>query len=155
MMFEKLYGIESSDYDPDNPWKAYRMVGKFQSKTRNTPIIRYAEVILNYAEAKFRLGDKAIARKYLNKIPKHRNAKTYDAPITIDDILLERRKELAMEGHYYWTLMRTKQDIERTDMRRAIDANQVTVPYGNHKLALPIPIEEIDANPNMKQNEGY
>lgn len=132
----------------------YRVTGKYPDRYKNIPVIRYAEVILNYAEAQARLGNSATALLYLNKIPAHRNASSY-ATASINNILLERRKELAMEGLYYWQLMRTGQDIVRTDMRPEVNAFEVTVPYGSYKLAFPIPSEEIQANPNIKQNTGY
>ena len=99
------------------------------------------------------MGDRATALTYLNKIPQHRNADTY-SQATLDNILLERRKELAMEGHYYWTLLRYGKDIDR-NMRPGLDAEEVHKEFGNFKLAWPIPIGELDANPNMKQNQGY
>lgn len=149
-----LYGTEVTEADGASDRINYRVTGKFQSQYKNTPVIRYAEVILNYAEAQARLGNAAEALVYLNMIPSNRNAATY-AIASIDNILLERRKELAMEGHYYWQLMRTGQGIERTGMRQSVSSNEVTVPYGDHKLAYPIPIQEMDANPNMQQNVGY
>lgn len=151
---KELYGIETTDDDPGRPYTAYRMVGKYQSRLRNTPVIRYAGVILIYAEAEAQLGNAITALTYLNKIPANRNASLY-AVASVDNILLERRKELAMEGLYYWQRLRTGKDIERTNMRPTIESNEVSVPYGNYKLAYPIPVQEIDANPNLEQNQGY
>ncbi len=162
---KKLYGIESDTtdgydvgHDGKRPWNAYRMAGKYQSRLKNTPVIRYAEVILIYAEAEARTGNLTTALTYLNKIPAHRNADLYTAVAQdklIDKILLERRMELAFEGHYYWDLLRTGQNIERTDMRPKLQSNEVSVPYGNYELAYPIPVQELDANPNLQQNTGY
>lgn len=149
-----LYGSEVTEADAASNRINYRVTGKFPSPYKNTPVIRYAEVILNYAEAQARLGNTAEALTYLNMIPSNRNAITYTTA-SIDNILLERRKELAMEGLYYWQLLRTGKDITRTGMRSSISSNEVTVPYGNPRLAYPIPLQEIDANPNIEQNAGY
>ncbi|HEX6982917.1 MAG TPA: RagB/SusD family nutrient uptake outer membrane protein [Balneolaceae bacterium] len=153
-----LYGTEVTSADGASARVNYRVVAKFQDQYKNTPVIRYAEVILNYAEAQARLGNLVEALTYLNMIPSNRNATTYTAvtqAALVDNILLERRKELAMEGLYYWQLMRTGQGITRTGMRQDVSSNEVTVPYGNPRLAYPIPIQEMDANPNMQQNAGY
>ncbi len=138
----------------DNQRIKYRVTGKYPSRFIDIPVIRYAEVILTYAEAQFRLGDAATALEFLNKIPLHRDADPY-AVATLDNILLERRKELAMEGHFYWDLLRTGQSIRRAKMRPLVSTQEVVVSFGNYHLALPIPDEEILANPNIEQNVGY
>jgi len=60
----------------------------------------------------------------------------------IDAILLERRVELAFEGHRLTDLQRRGLDVRGT----AWDAP---------KLVFPIPQSQIDANDNISQNEGY
>lgn len=60
----------------------------------------------------------------------------------IDAILLERRVELAFEGDRFYTLKRRGLDIDGF----AADANEIT---------FPIPQGELDANPDMDQNDGY
>lgn len=123
-----------------------RNIGKYPDRTSNVDVIRYEEVILNLAEAKFELGE-ADALDYLNMIPEHRNANTYST-ITKENILEERREEFAFEGLYYWDLLRTGQDIVRTgDL-------PINVPYGDFRLAYPIPFVELDAN-SLVQNPGY
>lgn len=123
-----------------------RNIGKYPDRSSNVDVIRYEEVVLNLAEAKFELGD-ADALSYLNMIPEHRNANTYST-ITKENILEERREEFAFEGLFYWDLLRTQQDIVRADDL------PVTVPYGDFRLAYPIPFVELDAN-SLEQNPGY
>jgi len=64
--------------------------------------------------------------------------------VTLDDILLERRLELAHEG------------FKLHDVKR-LKLNVGTLPYNDPKLVYPIPAREIAANPKLKdqQNEGY
>lgn len=118
----------------------------------NIPVIRYEEVILNYAEALFELGETGLngddALTYLNMVPNHRNADTYDA-ISKDNILQERRKELCFEGFRFHDLARTGRDIP------ILDSEHPGPSYGNYRYAFPIPEEEINANKNMVQNQGY
>ncbi len=62
---------------------------------------RYAEVLLNAAEAAFELGQAAVAAGYMNQV-RARAGLTIPltpAQITFDRIVHERRVELAFEGH--------------------------------------------------------
>ena len=65
---------------------------------------------------------------------------------TVTNILTERRKELAFEGHILYDLKRTGNGVVRTD-----DAG-ANVPFPDNRWAFPIPKSECDANPNMVQN---
>lgn len=116
----------------------------------NIPLVRYEEVILNYAEALFESGDKE-ATAQLNLLATNRGVEHYTT-VTKADILSERRKELMFEGFIFDDLMRTKQGIPRVSTQQSA---QYPIRYGDTRLALPIPIHEINANPNMEQNKGY
>ena len=103
------------------------------------PIIRLSEVYLTAAECAFRNNDKTKAVEYLNDLVKNRTTTeaslaTVDN-ITLERILIERRKELIGEGQRY----KEAQSFDR-DYFKAIAA---------------IPQAEINANPNIKQNTGY
>ncbi len=115
----------------------------------NIPVIRYEEIILNYAEALFETGGDAAAQ--LNKLTAERGAAAYTS-VTKDDIINERRKELIFEGFRYDDLLRTGKSIEKVEVEQAIIE---TIPYGDYRMAFPIPQDEIDANSNMVQNDGY
>lgn len=128
-----------------------RNMGKYPNLSANIIVIRYEEVVLNYAEALFELGDTAEALNWLNEIPEARNAMLYDS-VTKENILLERRKEFIFEGLYYWDLLRTGMDIEKVSPLQNITE---TIPYGDYRLAYPIPLSELDANSSMEQNPGY
>lgn len=130
-----------------------RNMAKYPDREANIPVIRYEEVILNYAEALHRQStpDDAEALIQLNKIPANRNATPY-AAINLDNILEERRKEFIFEGLYYWDLLRNGMDIEKVDTQQNITE---TIEYGDFRLAYPIPLIELDANSNMEQNPGY
>lgn len=71
--------------------------------------MRYAEVLLNYAEAVVEsdLGDETIAAKAINDIRK-RAGHTQDITLTVDNVLRERRIELAFENKRYWDLIRRR-----------------------------------------------
>jgi starch-binding outer membrane protein, SusD/RagB family len=72
--------------------------------------MRLAEIYLNYAEAvaESGLGDATLAQKCLNDIRK-RAAHTDEIPLTVPNVLKERRVELLFEDHRYWDLMRRRE----------------------------------------------
>ena len=70
---------------------------------------RYAEVLLNYAEAvaESGTGDAVVAAKAINDIRK-RAAHTADIPLTLENVLRERRVELVYENKRIWDLVRRR-----------------------------------------------
>jgi len=123
--------------------------------TENIPVIRLAEVYLNRAEARAKSGNAAGAQEDLNTIRQRANsaaaAVTATGEALIAEILKERRIELAFEGHGVLDATRNKQGIVRDDCTSTV----CNIAYPNDRFVLPIPIEEMDVNPNMVQNPGY
>ena len=60
----------------------------------------------------------------------------------------ERRVELAFEGHRFFDLKRLGLDIVKA-------APVQNLNFTDFRLLAPIPIREIQANANLKQNTGY
>ncbi|HKZ67882.1 MAG TPA: RagB/SusD family nutrient uptake outer membrane protein, partial [Chitinophagaceae bacterium] len=69
---------------------------------------RYAEVLLNAAEAAFELGQTTLAADYMNQVRTRAGITTPLTPadITFDRIVHERRVELAFEGHTLYDMKR-------------------------------------------------
>ncbi|WP_316739341.1 RagB/SusD family nutrient uptake outer membrane protein [Pedobacter aquatilis] len=69
---------------------------------------RYAEVLLNAAEASFEMGDLAAAASYLKPVRDRAGLTTAlsGTQITFDRIVHERKVELAFEGHELWDMKR-------------------------------------------------
>ncbi len=131
-----------------------RNMGKYPTNANfdyDIPLIRYEEVILNYAEALYHLGDATNALIYLNKITANRNANPYTV-VNEDNILKERRRELCFEGFRFDDLARTHRDIP---LVQPLQQTHGGPKYGSYNYAFPIPIAEINANSNMTQNKGY
>ena len=141
-------------YEPLSPRPtALRNMAKFPGLNGydNIPLIRYEEVILNYAEALFETNGDALTQ--LNKITSNRGAAPYTAAtVTKDNIINERRKELIFEGFRYDDLLRTGKSIVKFSIQQNIAS---TIPYGDHRMTWAIPKAEINANSNMVQNTGY
>lgn len=134
----------------------------------NIPMLRLSEIYLSAAEAAFKLGKKDIAAKYLNAIIDNRygdkEAQEVTAVnITLQRILIERRKELVGEGQRFFDAVRNNETITRytnaEDQGWHDDLEKPVQSYNRDyfKALPPIPQDEIDANPAMKgqQNPGY
>ncbi len=77
-----------------------------------------------------------------------------------DAIQFERRVELAFEGHRFFDIKRRGESVTRTNAGDIIDGTGnrpavVVLPAGDHRFQFPIPIDEVNANPNFVQNPGY
>ena len=147
--------FKSPDDDPDLYWtKKYNGKGKGTPDTNNTIILRLSEMYLNRAEALVNGANIAgvSAVNDLNVITSNRGAETYKSAGR-EDVFVERRKELAWEGHLLFDLSRLGRPLERNDYTG--DAINKNIDYPNYKWALPISQAELDVNPNLVQNPGY
>lgn len=141
----------------------------------NNKVIRYADVLLMYAEACCELGDatslnkaKAALEIVRNRarngnssiLPAFPNYKSYSDSQTDlrNAIRHERRVELGMEGHRWFDLVRwgiaaeVMTEYLKTETQAVKDNSSVFV-KGKHEL-FPIPAAELNINP-MAQNNGY
>lgn len=112
-------------------------------------LMRYADVVLMYIECLVRQGQAglAAANEDFQKIRTRAGLEPIAAAdLTLDNLLIERQHELALET---WT----RNDLVRfgkyLDAWWAKDAGQ------DYMLLLPIPSEMIGSNPNLGQNDGY
>ena len=126
--------------------------------TRDDPfnVIRYAEVALTIAEAAARTGDLTTATTQLNSI----RVRAGLAPTTattaadlINDILLQRRLELAYEGNYWFDLRRTNTIQSRLGTVPPANPNAYNQTYRN---LFPIPFREVNLSQGLiAQNPNY
>ena len=76
-------------------------------RLNNIIIMRYAEVLLNYAECLIRTGKASDATQYLNMIQNRAGSKTVTSgAATIEDLMKEKSFELWFEGCRYQDLLR-------------------------------------------------
>lgn len=75
------------------------------ASSQNYIIWRFAEILLDYAEIDWYAGRREDARKKVNRI-RQRVGMPELQSITLDDILNERRVEMAFEKTTYWDLIR-------------------------------------------------
>ena len=117
-------------------------------------VLRMSEVYLIAAEAAQRSGDEVQALTRLNALMAQRDASKVYASIgaqLLEDIITERRKELAFEGDRFYDLNRLQRTIDRVGGIYSLR----NIPYSNTFRWGPIPQSERDANPNISQNPGY
>lgn len=131
------------------------------------PIIRYAEILLTYAEARIQTkGWDAEVQSALNdlrdrcgmpEVPKTMPSKE----VALDFVRNERRIELAAEGHRYDDIRRYGVEYCKQVMNGTVYAPNgyklVTMTWGDRLMLMPIPQTAMDLNPLLKndQNPGY
>jgi tetratricopeptide (TPR) repeat protein len=117
--------------------------GKWNNLFGNVGILRLAEMHLIRAECNQRLSTAIGATPLQDYNAVHTRAGLSAVnSVNLDDILFERRLELAHEGFKIHDMKRLKQSVG-------------VLPYNADKLVFPIPQREINANSNLKQNPGY
>lgn len=159
--------------DGNESWTGYsyrKMVSltpyKDESSVEDYPTIRYAEVLLTFAEARImNVGWDGEVTAVLNKI--RTRAGMPDVPTSLNSteainfIRNERRIELAGEGHRYEDIRRYGNDYAQNAMSGTTYApNGYTVvrkEWNSRLMLMPIPQAAIDLNPNLSkdQNPGY
>lgn len=184
-----LPGGMDSNEGPIYPW-TYSRTGYYVRKfcdesishpnatdNGNSPFIycRYAEILLNYAEAKYFLGDEVTCRQYINMIRSRSGVNM--PPVTESGTALltrlqhEDQIEFAFEEHRYFDVRRWKIApivLNIPGKRMSIIKNlttgvktytivdfQPTRAFYDRNYLVPIPQHEIEKNPLLKQNPGY
>ena len=143
--------------DPD-PTKAvaFQKLWDKSAKTNggegtSIPILRYADVLLMYAEASNEAGNGPTAEAFaaLNKV-RTRAGLTALSGLTYQSfkeaVWLERRLELVFKGHRRFDLVRTGRLLDAVKAETSFNRNPTIQPF--HVL-LPIPQLDRDANPNL------
>lgn len=123
------------------------------------PIFRLADAYLMRAEANFRLGKVALAVADINVIRERaygdNSGDITAADLDLDFILDERGREFYYEAQRRTDLIRfgkfTDGDYNWQWKGGAFNGTATSA----HMNLFPIPGDEISANPNLKQNEGY
>lgn len=135
----KFQDTPFTDGDADNNW----------------PVLRYADVLLMYAEAVNATdGPTTVAYDALNAVRKR--AKLTALPIGLSKAAFalalerERQVELAFEGHRWFDLVRTGREVA------VMNAHFKAPVVQDFNAVFPIPQTQIDINPSgIKQNPGY
>jgi len=151
----------------DYAWRKYT-IGKYDPlliSNRNAPLnwkmLRYAEVLLIYAEAENEAdGPVTEVHDAVNRVRSRVGMPDLPAGLSKDEmrerIYNERRVELCSEGTRLEDLIRwrkLKEVMERKHLNQGV--NYVIANFDEFRYLWPIHQQEIDVNPNLEQNPGY
>ncbi|MCF8227027.1 MAG: RagB/SusD family nutrient uptake outer membrane protein [Bacteroidales bacterium] len=163
ILYDGCPQFDGMDYDPGYSTTGYNLrkflVTKSVTATsdnspQNFPVLRYADVQLMKAEALNNLDRTSEAEAPLNEV----RARAGLAAVSglsqsefKEVVLHERRIELAFEGQRWFDLIRVDGGQWGLDFLHSIGRVNATVKH----LLFPIPLKEIESNPNLVQNPGY
>lgn len=140
------HGLKFVDLTAENP----------RDGSINFTVLRYADVLLMYAEALNESGNGTEAENYLNMVRNRAGLGDLEGlsqEAMRQAIAQERRVELAYEAHRWFDLVRTGRAQEVINAYYAGKGLNFSV--ASHELILPIPRREIEINPALEQNPGY
>ncbi|MBE9585810.1 RagB/SusD family nutrient uptake outer membrane protein [Mucilaginibacter sp. JRF] len=172
---DAIYAGTKTGYYSNKMLDPEAVPNSFNQSDRCIPLIRYAEVLLSYAEAINELNGPAEAYAPVEQIRMRAGLNPYQLPVGLTKeqmrsaIQHERRIELAFEGHRFWDVRRWKlgntQDVQltglevkRTGAGALVGYNRVNVRKHGFKPALylwPLPSGEVAKSPLTLQNPGY
>jgi len=127
--------------------------GKWQNQFGNVTTMRMAELYLIRAECNVRLSSTTgdTPANDINRLRSRAGLADIASP-TLNDVLLERKLELAQEGQALADFKRTKGDFYRLN---GGDGLVDGFAWDDPELVFPIPDREIKVNSNLTQNDGY
>lgn len=140
--------------------------GEYTRTPFEFPLIRLGDVILMLAEAYNEIGQPSRAVEEINKIrtragmPALNSGPAWLAATSVEDvrerIVRERAFELMGEGQRYWDLRRWGR-LEQTvkDARDIFGDLMYQRSYQPRHELWPVPLVELDRNPNLVQNPGW
>ncbi len=153
--------------DTHYAWRKYTVAKNdpLLLNNRNAPLnwkmLRYAEVLLIYAEAKNE-ADGPVSEVYnaVNRVRNRVGMPNLPSGLTKDQmrerIYNERRVELCSEGNRLEDLIRwrrLKEVMEKKHLNQGV--NYQITNFEEFRYLWPIHQQEIDVNPNLVQNPGY
>lgn len=153
------YNTLFTDTDGDE-WECGKFIGSSSTVDmagNDWIVLRYADVLLMYTEAVMAGGESTSDADAVDAYKQIRARAGFDVSsitsVTKDELLLERRIELAYENQRLFDLVRfgvADEVMSAFSVTEEADFN-----YDSDMLLLPIPQSELNMNDNMEQNPGY
>lgn len=161
---------------PNDPLTWYPFVSKYAvphvygSSGLDLPVLRFADIVLLYAEALYenaKTGDALIQlnrvreRAFGNASQNYLTADIANKADFMDKLFLERQLELAYEGERWFDLVRSGKYLNFTSEERPYNpatSTALSVPVATRAALkyFPIPLREIEKAPGvLNQNDGY
>jgi len=123
----------------------------------NFPVIRYADILLLYAEVQNEINGTPTSDAYsaINQVRTRANVPNLTPGLNQSDfrdsVFLERRKEFIQEGQEWFDLVRRG----GTTLVDALHKYPAKAAASSKNILFPIPQVEIQLNPKLTQNPGY
>jgi hypothetical protein len=165
--YYQSYTVDGTTYS--FPWAIYKFFDKGILETglqsgKSFPLLRYADVLLVYAEAQNEAdgGPNETAYAAINRVRERAGL----APLSgltheqfRDAVWKERMWELSAENQTWFDMARTRKAYEAAN-NWFVDLVGYALPttgvaFQNKNLRFPIPLREVQTNPNLEQNPGY
>ncbi|NGF58164.1 RagB/SusD family nutrient uptake outer membrane protein [Parapedobacter sp. SGR-10] len=132
-------------------WEMYKFISKNGTPNLdNVPILRLSEVYLNRAEALYYQGASYYPQALddLNRIRTRAGLSevSLSGNALLEEILMQRRFDLAFEGHRWFDLKRHGRDVMK---------GSGNVLFTDYRILARIPIREANADTELKQNYNY
>lgn len=155
--------FDGQEYDPAYSSTGYNLrkfivpksvAATYDNSPLNFPVLRYADVLLMKAEALNKLNRTSEALAPLNEV-RARAGLSAVSNLSQSEfevkVLHERRMELAFEGQRWFDIIRVDNGQWGLNFLHSIGRMNASEKY----LLFPIPLKEIESNPNLTQNYGY
>ncbi|WP_452222228.1 RagB/SusD family nutrient uptake outer membrane protein [Lacinutrix salivirga] len=157
--FENGYAVTKFKNIDSNGMQGSDSAGDFVDS--DLPLIRLAEIYLNYAEATIRGGggDLSLATTKINELLQRAtggtSANISSGDLTLDFIIDERSKELYWEGQRRTDLIRYNYFTTDAYLWPFKGNEPDGTSVSSFRRLFPLPTSIITTNPNLSQNEGY
>jgi hypothetical protein len=157
--FENGYAVSKFKNIDSNGSQGSDAAGDFVDT--DLPLIRLAEIYLNYAEAALRGGggNVSLAVTKINELRERAFGNTSgnitSGDLTLDFILDERSRELYWEGQRRTDLIRYNYFTSETYLWPFKGDSKNGVGVASYRNLFPLPNNIITTNPNLIQNPGY
>jgi len=162
----------------NNQTGKYRHMAPYEKTIRvngsaiSVPLLRFADILLQYAEALYFTGDEPLARSYFEPVRERVTSGSnsvddltaeYNRGDFIVELLEERSRELCYESKRRIDLFRFNklndaiQALEKKDTGPNTRVRDLQTNWKPYKIWFPIPLRETGLNPNLanNQNPGY
>jgi hypothetical protein len=162
---DAFLGVFQNGKNPNIYYWAKKFVYNITQRNEGSndwPVLRYADVLLMYAEALNNNNKTTEAVAQMN-VTRERAGLPALTGLSKDATQLaieaERRAELCFEGHRWPDLIRWGKEVATMQAFKAkytaIDPIVANMNVSADKKLLPIPLREINLNPKLTQNPGY
>lgn len=149
--------VEDPDRGGEQVFYNLKFNGWHGQNVDHIPVVRLAEMYLIRAEANFEnsssVGNSPLAD--INVIRNRAGLANFVGTLTVNDILDERRLELAFEGHRFFDLKRRGSDIFKGNPNTTDCTAECVIPTEDFRVVNDIDQSELDVNENLIQNPGY